>query len=192
MTIKQKEATEKVAKDPDARSRARLRAFALQAQEKKDWESAISYWTSLVGLYPNNADLQFSLGYSYSMFSEEKEDQEKFKVLDKAIERYQKATELNKSDYTAYYNWGTALFEQAKTKEGEEADRLNNMAYEKYSNAVKIEPDFHEAYYNWGFTLYNQAKTKKGEEADRLYEMTYEKYEHALKVNDHRQRRWLE
>ena len=87
----------------------------------------------------------------------------------------------------AFYNWGNALSEQAKTKSEAEADRLFEQACEKYSKAVEIKPDFHEAFYNWGNALLDQAKTKSDAEADRLFEQACEKYGKAVEIksDDH-------
>jgi len=92
-----------------------------------------------------------------------------------AYEKYQAALEIKPDKHEALYNWGAALYEQAKAKVGEEADRLFALAYEKYQAALKIKPDLHEVLNNWGATLFAQAKTKAGEEADRLFAEAKEK-----------------
>jgi len=100
----------------------------------------------------------------------------------KAIEKYQTATELNPLDDSIYNNWGSALGNLAKTKEGKEADELYNEAFDKYQKAIEIKPDKHQALYSWGTNLGNLAKTKEGKEADELYNEAFDKYQKAIDI----------
>ena len=97
-----------------------------------------------------------------------------------AIEEYKAATELKPEYSDAYYNWGTALMELAKTKSGNEAEELYNEAIKKYKEAIKIKKDYQEAYNNWGFALMELAKTKSGNEAEELYNEACKKYDKAI------------
>ena len=100
-----------------------------------------------------------------------------------ANEEYKTASELNPESSEAYYNWGTALMELAKTKSGNEAEELYNEAIKKYKEAIKIKKDYQEAYNNWGFALMELAKTKSGSEAEELYNEAIKKYKEAIKIN---------
>ena len=100
-----------------------------------------------------------------------------------ANEEYKTASELNPESSEAYYNWGTALMELAKTKSGNEAEELYNEAFKKYKEAIKIKKDYQEAYNNWGFALMELAKTKSGSEAEELYNEAFKKYKEAIKIN---------
>ena len=96
-----------------------------------------------------------------------------------ASEEYKAATELNPKYSEAYYNWGTALMELAKTKSGNEAEKLYEEAFNKYELATMYKKDFHEAYYNWGNALMELAMTNSGNEAEKLYKEAFEKYKLA-------------
>jgi cytochrome c-type biogenesis protein CcmH/NrfG len=83
---------------------------------------------------------------------------------------------------TAFNNWGTALYGQAKTKSGADADALFALAGEKYAEAVRIKPDMDVAFNNWGAALADRAKTKSGADADALFALAGEKYAEAVRI----------
>ena len=99
-----------------------------------------------------------------------------------ASEEYKAATELNPKYSDAYYNWGNALYDLAKTKSGSEAEELYKEACKKYDKAITYKQDYHEAYYNWGVALMKLAKTKSGNEAEELYNEAIKKYKEAIKI----------
>ena len=105
-----------------------------------------------------------------------------------ASEEYKAATELNPKYSDAYYNWGNALYDLAKTKSGNEAEELYKEAFEKYILATTYKRDKHEAYNNWGNVLGDLAQTKSGSEAEELYKEACEKYNKATtyKQNYHK------
>ena len=100
-----------------------------------------------------------------------------------ASEEYKAATELNPKYSDAYYNWGNALYDLAKTKSGSEAEELYKEACKKYDKAITYKQDYHEAYNNWGLALMELAKTKSGSEAEELYNEAIKKYKEAIKIN---------
>ena len=83
--------------------------------------------------------------------------------------------------HEAYYNWGVALVELAKTKSGSEAEKLYKEAFEKYKLATTYKKDKYEAYHNWGIVLCQLAETKSGSEAETLYNEAVEKFKLAIK-----------
>ena len=93
-----------------------------------------------------------------------------------ASEEYKAATELKPEYSEAYYNWGNALDDLAKTKSGNEAEELYKEAFDKYEQATQNKQDFYEAYNNWGNALSELAKTKSGNEAEELYKEAFEKF----------------
>ena len=93
-----------------------------------------------------------------------------------AIEEYKAATELKPKYSDAYYNWGNALDDLAKTKSGKEAEVLYKEAFEKFKKATQYKPDDNEAYNNWGNALKNLAQVKFDSEAEELYKEAFEKY----------------
>ena len=105
-----------------------------------------------------------------------------------ASEEYKAATELNPKYSDAYYNWGNALVDLAKTKSDNEAEELYKEAIDKYEQATQNKHDFYEAYNNWGNVLGDLAQTKSGSEAEELYKEACEKYNKATtyKQNYHK------
>ncbi|MGZ5456893.1 MAG: TPR end-of-group domain-containing protein [Thermoanaerobaculia bacterium] len=99
-----------------------------------------------------------------------------------AYAKYAEALQIKPDMHEALYNWGNALWDQAKTKTGGEADASWQAAGEKYAAALAIKPDKHEALNNWGNALSDQAETKTGGEADALWEAAGEKYAAALAI----------
>ncbi|SHI68138.1 tetratricopeptide repeat protein [Aquimarina spongiae] len=71
----------------------------------------------------------YSLGYSH-----EKSDPEK------AIEYYEKATQINPEYVDAYLNWGNVLLDQGQEEE----------AKEKYEKCLELDPNYKLAYHNLG------------------------------------------
>ena len=96
-----------------------------------------------------------------------------------ASEEYKAATELNPKYSDAYYNWGLALVDLAKTKSRSEAEELYKEAIDKYEQATQNKHDFYEAYNNWGNVLGDLAQIKSGSEAEELYKEAFEKYKLA-------------
>ena len=97
-----------------------------------------------------------------------------------AIEEYKAATELKPEYSEAYYNWGNAIDDLAKTKSGNEAEELYKEACKKYDKAITYKQDHHEAYYNWGVALMELAEIKSGNEAEELYKEACKKYDKAI------------
>jgi len=54
----------------------------------------------------------------------------------KAIEKFEKATDLKPDDHQAFNNWRTALVRLGGSKEGEKKERYYHQAFEKYQKAV--------------------------------------------------------
>ncbi len=74
----------------------------------------------------------YSLGYSH-----EKSDPEK------AIEYYEKATQINPQYVEAYLDWGNLLLNQGKPDE----------AKEKYEKCLELDPNYKLAYHNLGYLM---------------------------------------
>lgn len=84
-------------------------------------------------------------------------------MFDKAIEKFEKATEMDPQLADAYTNWGTALTHFRKYEE----------AIEKFKKAIEINPQLAIAYYNWGIALNNLGVLDKA----------IEKFEKAAEIN---------
>ena len=97
-----------------------------------------------------------------------------------ATEEYKAAAELEPKSSNAYYNWGRALDDLAKTKPDSEAKELREQAVKKYKEATKIKQDFYEAYNNWGATLGWLAENESGSEAEKLFKESIAKSKKAI------------
>jgi tetratricopeptide (TPR) repeat protein len=84
-------------------------------------------------------------------------------MFDKAIEKYEKATEMDPQLADAYTNWGAALTHFRKYDE----------AIEKFKKATEINPQYAIAYYNWGIALNNLG----------MFDKSIEKFEKATEIN---------
>lgn len=58
-----------------------------------------------------------------------------------SYEKYEASLKIKPDKHEAFYNWGIALSDQAKTKSGEEAGRLNALAEEKFEAARLLDPE---------------------------------------------------
>ena len=84
-------------------------------------------------------------------------------MFDKAIEKFEKATEMDPRLADAYSNWGSALTHFRKYDE----------AIEKFKKAIEINPQHAIAYYNWGTALNNLG----------MFDKAIEKFEKAAEIN---------
>ncbi|WP_454897541.1 SIR2 family protein [Alloprevotella tannerae] len=164
---------EKVEKQKSAKEKLRLKQIE-ELKEKnisltKQLGQVQNEFNRISFLLEREANNRFSTGLKHHQAEEYLE----------ASEEYKAATELNPKYSDAYYNWGNALDDLAKTKSGNEAEELFKEACEKYNLATTYKKDDHEAYYNWGNALSELAKTKSGNEAEELYKEAFEKYKLA-------------
>lgn len=103
-------------------------------------------------------------------------------LLARAGEKYQFALNIKPNKLEAFYNWGVALMNLAKTKTGEEADDLLTQAKEKYQEVMKINPGIHQVLNNFGLVLLEQGKTKTGKEAAELFLQSKDRFQRALNI----------
>jgi len=63
-------------------------------------------------------------------------------LLATACDKFAQAIRIEPEQYEAWYNWGNAIYEEAKAKvkSGGEANDLFAEAYEKYARAAQIKP----------------------------------------------------
>jgi tetratricopeptide (TPR) repeat protein len=94
-----------------------------------------------------------------------------------AIECYEKATQLDSSNDSAFYGWGNALSELAKIKQDE---ILFKNAFKKFEIATKLNPNNASAFNNWGAAISDLTEIKQDE---ILFKNAFEKFEIATKLN---------
>ena len=171
LLLEQLEASEKEKKDL-AKKLDKDKELAKELDKEKDKNKRIALFLE------REANNRFLTGLKHHIAKEYLE----------AIEEYKAATELKPEYSEAYYNWGVALMELAKTKSGNEAEELYKEACKKYDKAITYKQDYHEAYYNCGVALMELAEIKSGNEAEELYKEAFEKYNLATtyKKDKHR------
>ena len=79
----------------------------------------------------------------------------------------------------ALYNWGFALFHQAKTKTGDEAAKLFQEAIDKFAFCLLINPNYLAAAIDSGVAYMDFARLKKVMPHDKLYEAAKGQFERA-------------
>ena len=79
----------------------------------------------------------------------------------------------------ALYNWGFALFHQAKTKTGDEAAKLFQDAIDKFAFCLLINPNYLAAAIDSGVAYMDFARLKKAMPHDKLYEAAKGQFERA-------------
>lgn len=123
------------------------------AQNKKDFQVAINYYTAYLIIYPNDAEAYTNRGVA-------KDDLEDYRG---AIQDYDKAIEINSNDAKAYYNRGNAK------------DKLEDFggAIKDYTKAIELNPNDVAAYINRG--------NAKGKLFD--YSGAIQDYNNALEIN---------
>ncbi len=98
------------------------------------------------------------------------------KDFEKAIEKYEIATDVHPEFASAYANWGTSLLDLARLQ----ADAgLFQQSFEKFQEAVRLDPEYSNAYNNWGNSLADLAKlqTDAG-----LFQQSFEKVSRGRKA----------
>lgn len=126
------------------------------------------------------ARLYFDWGYELGNLAGIEKGVNKEKLLNKAIEKYKKATQFNPENKKAFNNWGVDLELLSETKKGKEKEVLLNNSIEKYEEAIKIDPYYGSPFYGIGTNLMLRAKLKKGDEREKLFDFAFEKLQKAI------------
>lgn len=98
-------------------------------------------------------------------------------IYENALDKYEKALELDPNDENIFYNLGNALSDLGKLKNDEQ---LYKKAFEKYKKASKLNPDEVKIFSNWGISLFELAKNKNNEE---LFKESFEKLTKAFEFD---------
>ncbi len=91
--------------------------------------------------------------------------------------KYEKATNLNPKDDSAFNNWGTALSDLAQLNNDES---LYKESFTKYEKATNLNPKDDFAFNNWGNALSDLAQLNNDES---LYKESFIKYNNATNLN---------
>jgi tetratricopeptide (TPR) repeat protein len=134
----------------DPRNRLALYQLGILHQSKKDYDSAINYYTESLRV-KNDFDAYNNLGVCYLRKG----------MLKEANRNFKKALLLNKNKHTVYNNLGSVL---------EKMGKLDN-AFKLLVIGIKLNPNNVAGYYNLGIVL---DKMKRFEDAVTSYEKAIE------------------
>jgi Tfp pilus assembly protein PilF/NAD-dependent SIR2 family protein deacetylase len=128
-----------------------------------------------------------ALGYAFwgdvlADMADTKPGDKKEEILNIAVEKYQKASELKPGDGAIYKNWGTALYSISEMKEGEAKEKKLKEAVEKYQKASELKPGDGAIYNNWGIALFKISEMKEGEAKEKKLKEAVEKYQKASEL----------
>jgi tetratricopeptide (TPR) repeat protein len=114
--------------------------FSIWAYQRNQvWENQVTLWQDNVKKSPHKARPHANLGKALADRS----------LIDKAIENYQRALQINPNLAQAHNNLGMAFEEQGKT----------NEAIAHYLKSLQIRPNLAQAHVNLGEALTKQART---------------------------------
>ncbi|NQT06292.1 MAG: tetratricopeptide repeat protein [Candidatus Omnitrophica bacterium] len=118
----------------------------LTIERNRAWKDEVAFFKDTLRYVPNNARLHLNFGNTYFELGD----------IDKAIEEYKKASELNPKDPLPYGNMGSAYINLGKYKEGKEY----------IERALALNPNYPDALFNMG--LIHEAMGSL-EEAESFY-----------------------
>ena len=139
--------------------------LGIQSLNSKDYKLAIYYFTEVIKLNPKNYQAYYNKGLAkYYLADNKKENKEEYnKLINEAIEDYNKAIELNPNLSEAYNNRGIVKSKLGNYKE----------SIEDFNKAIELNPDYYKAYSNRGIV-----KSKLGN-----YKEAIEDYNKAIKLS---------
>ncbi len=154
------------------------RNVGLSYSRLERWDKAIAALQSYLKDVPNDSYALFACGYAMDELYDATKDKQ---WLERAVEKYQRATEIKPDYHEVFYNWGISLdrmFDATKDKQWLE------RAFDKYQKATQIKPDKHEAFYNWGISLNNMYDATEDKQWLEEASMKYQKAT-EIKPDDH-------
>jgi tetratricopeptide (TPR) repeat protein len=171
-----------VAADESVPYLKRLTAKALQAELKKDWQRAVTYWQTVAVETPKDPAAHFRLGYCAQSMAEEEPTQKVF-WLQKTAEHYEHVVAIEPRHEVAYNNLGIALGEWAELSFDDEQDERFAEACRKYEKATTLNPEYADAYNNWGVVLGDWGQVSSGDEQSERFAEACRKYDRATKLD---------
>ncbi len=152
----------------------------LKVSTAKDYETTADCYRQIVEdlKEENNSAIYNNWGLALSILGRSKKGKEAEELFNQAIEKYEKALELDPDDSEIYENWGLALLYLAKLKGGKDAEELFKQAEEKCLKAESIKTgggayNLACVYAVWGNKDKCQEWLKVGEKAGTLLTLEY-------------------
>lgn len=163
-TDEQKEATEKVEKGAIEQIKEGsnskptidfLYAKGIKAQEAKEYEKSIQYFTDVLELDNQNSKAYFLRGYANNILN----------LYDNAIKDYDESIRLNPTYYYSYNNRGAAKYTSKKYDE----------AIEDYNEAIRINSTNPDAYFNRALSYKQQGNLDKAlEDIEKAFGLNFD------------------
>jgi len=119
---------------------SKLFSKGFKAIEAKDYETAADCYRQIVEVLKEENSSEVYNNWSNALWrlAESKKGKEAEMLLKQAVDKCQKALEINPKDDKAYNNWGASLTVLAHRKKGKEAEDLLEQAEEKLLKAESI------------------------------------------------------
>jgi len=117
----------------------------LSWERNQKFRNPIELWQEVITQYPYHYRAYSQLGLHYRQLGN----------LDRAIESYLKAIEMNPNTMESYYNLGNAHLEKKEY----------SLAAHYYLKSLELDPKFLRAYYNLGIAYFNLKEYKKSLES---------------------------
>jgi len=116
-------------------------------------------------------------GVALSKLARLKRGDESDKLFSMAQEKFRSCVQMKSTDNEIFFNWGNALYRQAKVKQQEhkvlEYEQLLIGSGEKYFSSLNIKTDYVDALYNWCKVLESQQKIMT-EDKEKLAHILYQ------------------
>ena len=169
-----------------------LRAQAVLAQEENRWQDALTYWRSMLKVFPEDSKSLFGASLAALKLAK-KATGERQKYYINCAEFYFKKF-LPKNISTAVYtNWGLLCSLQAQlAKNSAERKRFFDLATSKFQCATEKNPHHAATWSNWGNLCVDQANAaENAKERESFLAMAEAKYERATQENPHHAISWF-
>ena len=167
---------------------------AILSQEKGDWETAYTFWKTILEDYPRNENALFGLALACGNLAQEscKNTAEKKELLKEGIRNLKNISNAMQNS-SVLCNWGNLLSDRASAASSpEEKNAFWDGAQEKYRRATEENEHFADAWYNWGNLLSERTDAASSpEEKNAFWDNAQEKYRRATEENEHHTDAWF-
>ena len=169
-----------------------LRAQAVLAQEENRWQDALTYWRSMLKVFPEDPKSLFGASLA-ALNLAHKATEEKQKDYINCAEFYFNKFLPQDLSTAVYTNWGLLCSLQAQlAKNSAERKRFFDLATSKFQCATEKNPHHAASWFNWGNLCVKQAKAvEDAKERERFLSLAEAKYERATQENPHHAASWF-
>ena len=169
-----------------------LRAQAVLAQEENRWQDALTYWRSMLKVFPEDSKSLFGASLAALKLAK-KATGEKQKDYINCAEFYFKKFLPQDLSTAVYTNWGLLCFLQAQlAKNSAERKRFFDLATSKFQYATEKDSHHAATWSNWGNLYVEQANAaENAKERERFLALAEAKYDRATQEDPHHAVSWF-